>query len=101
MTHPIYRVVEFEIAGPYALRIRFDDDTVQTVDFRPVLRGEMYGPLRDPAVFRQVRVDPETGTLEWPNGADFEPATLHDWPVYAEEMARRANTWQTAGTIPR
>jgi hypothetical protein len=36
------------------------------------------GPLRDQALFRQVRLDSEVHTLVWPNGADFDPATLHD-----------------------
>ena len=44
-------------------------------------------PLKDLSVFNQVRIDPEVRTLVWPNGADFDPAMLHDWPTYAEEMA--------------
>ena len=32
-------------------------------------------------MFKQVRIDPEVHTLVWPNGADFNPATLHDWPA--------------------
>jgi hypothetical protein len=31
-------------------------------------------------LFEQVKIDPEVHTLVWPNGADFDPATLHDWP---------------------
>jgi hypothetical protein len=45
-----------------------------------VLAGQIFGPLADPRVFEQVRLDEESGTLVWPNGADFDPATLHDWP---------------------
>ena len=44
MSHPIYRVLGFEIVAPYALRVRFDDDTGQTIDFRPTLAGEFFGP---------------------------------------------------------
>jgi hypothetical protein len=93
MAHRLCRVRSFEIVGPYTLKIRFDDDTLRTIDFRPVLAGEMFGPLQDQVVFEQVRIDPEVHTLVWPNGADFDPATLHDWPQYAEELAGRARRW--------
>ena len=43
MNHPIYRVVFFEIQGPYTLRVCFDDDTEQVIDFRPTLEGELFG----------------------------------------------------------
>jgi hypothetical protein len=92
MNHPIYRVRSFEIVDDYTLRVRFDDATEQTIDFQPVLAGESYGPLSDLGLFNQVRVDPEVHTLVWPNGADFDPATLHDWPENEpafKELARR------------
>jgi hypothetical protein len=66
VSHPIYRVRSFEIVSEYTLRIRFDDNTEQEIDFRPVLAGELYGPLRDPELFSQVRIDPEVETLVWP-----------------------------------
>ena len=93
MSHPIYRVESFEIVSPYTLRIRFDDDTEQTIDFQPILMGELYGPLRDLAVFNQVQIDAEVRTLVWPNGADFDPATLHDWPQQVAAMKAQAQQW--------
>src|SRR5687768_15214674 len=94
MSHPIYRVESFEVVAPYTLRVRFDDGAEQVIDFRPVLAGELYGPLRDPSVFGQVRVDPEVHTLVWPNGADFDPATLHDWPEHAGALRSCAEGWE-------
>ena len=94
MSHPIYRVESFEIIFPYALRVRFDDSTEQAIDFQPVLAGELYGPLREQALFNQVRIDPEVRTLVWPNGADFDPATLHDWPEQIEAMKAAAQNWE-------
>lgn len=99
MAHPIYRVVSFEIAGPYTLRVTFDDGAVQVIDFATVLEGEIYGPLRDLSLFNQVRIDAEVHTLTWPNGADFDPATLHDWPTHLEGMKALAQAW--ALTAPR
>ena len=95
MSHPIYRVVGFEIVAPHTLRVRFDDDTAQTIDCRPVLSGELYSPLNDVNVFNAVRVDQEVHTLVWPNGADFDPATLHDWPIQVQALRERAQQWQT------
>jgi hypothetical protein len=90
MTHPIYRVASFRIEAPHTLRVCFDDGTEQVINFRPILAGALFGPLRDLTVFDQVRLDPEVHTLVWPNGADFDPATLHDWPKYETELAARA-----------
>jgi len=95
MRHPIYRVVEFRIVAPYTLQVRFDDQSQQTINFQPVLGGELYGPLRDPEVFNGVKLDPEVKTLVWPNGADFDPATLHDWPNCVEALAARARRWES------
>jgi len=95
MSHHIYRVVGFETLAPYTLRVRFDDNTAQTIDFRPVLAGELYSPLNDVNFFNRVKIDPEVHTLVWPNGADFDPATLHDWPSYAQALQQRARQWQT------
>jgi hypothetical protein len=93
MKHPIYRVMSFQIEGPYVLRIQFDDAMEQSIDFRPVLAGELFGPLRELSFFEQVRIDPEVHTLVWPNGADFDPATLHDWPALEPVLIARAKQW--------
>ena len=91
MGHAIHKVTSFEIVGPFALKIGFEDQTSQTVDFEPILKGEIFGPLSDPTVFRQVRLDEEVHTVVWPNGADFDPATLHDWPDHEESLKQMAS----------
>ena len=98
MSHAIYRVESVLIVGPYTLRVGFDDGAEQTIDFRPVLEGDLYGPLRDRELFDQVRIDPEVHTLTWPNGADFDPATLHDWPELLPAMKARVQRWERAST---
>lgn len=95
MLHPLYRVCSFENLAPYTLRVRFDDATEQTIDFRPILAGELYGPLCNLEFFNRVQVDPEVHTLVWPNGADFDPATLHDWPKHRDAFIARARQWDT------
>ena len=93
MTHPVYKVVAFEIVGRHSLRVEFDDGTAQVIDFGPILRGELYGPLEDERLFRQVEIDPEVHTLVWPTGADFDPAVLYDWPQHASGMRQLAERW--------
>jgi hypothetical protein len=97
MSHPLHRITRFAIAGPYTLDVEFDDGTVRRIDFWPVLHGTLFGPLRDLATFNAVSLDIEVGTLVWPNGADFDPATLHDWPSVCGELASRAREWAALG----
>jgi len=96
--HPIHKVKSFEIEGPYRLRIEFADGLVRTIDFRSVLEGELYSPLRDLSQFNAVSLDREVHTLVWPNGADFDPATLHDWPEHEADMIALARRWASAAS---
>jgi Protein of unknown function (DUF2442) len=91
--HPVHRVTAFEIVGPYRIRLAFEDGLSRIIDFSPVLEGELYGPLRDLDQFNAVSIDTEIHTLVWRNGADFDPATLHDWPQHAGAMADLARRW--------
>ena len=79
--------------GPHTLSVTFTDGTEQRIDFEPVLHGMLFGALRDLVLFNRVTLDAEAGTLVWPNGADFDPATLHDWPQVQDELAARARAW--------
>lgn len=93
MSHRLYRVTEFDVVENYTLRVKFNDGAEQVIDFQPVLHGELWGPLRDLNLFRQVALDPVAHTLTWPNGADFDPETLRHWPDYKNELAARARAW--------
>ena len=95
MKHPIYKIRSVQVVAPYTLRVGFDDATEQTIDFRPMLAGELYRPLRELALFNQVKIDSEVHTLVWSNGADFDPSTLHDWPENATALAERAREWES------
>ncbi len=52
-------------------------------------------------MFGQVRIDPEAHTVVWPNGADFDPATLYDWPQHVEELRARVRQWEVADPAQR
>lgn len=62
----------------YRVWIAFSDGTSGEVDLQSELWGPMFEPLRDPALFAQVRADPELDTIMWPNGADFAPEFLYE-----------------------
>ncbi len=64
--------------GNYSLRLIFNNGAVKDVDLATELHGEVFEPLKDPSFFAQVAVNPDTGTVEWPNGADFAPEFLYD-----------------------
>ena len=96
MGHPVHKVKSFEVEGPYRLRIEFADGLVRTIDFQPMLEGELYGPLRDLNQFNSVVLYREVHTLVWPGGADFDPATLHDWPEHEADMVALARRWASA-----
>lgn len=100
MSHPLYDVIGFEIVAPYTLQVQFDDGTAQIINFEPVLHGYYYAPLRDLAFFNQVQLDPETHNLVWPNGADFDPANLHDWGEVADEFAAWGAQLVQTETLP-
>src|SRR5713226_668587 len=90
MIHPIHRVTQFDIVGPYKLSVVFADGTTQEINFRPVLHGALFGPLRELAVFNAVALDQEVGTLTWPDVCDELAARAQAW---AEPTAEpRANT---------
>ena len=62
------------------LWLRFADGSEGTVDLAGKVR--FVGVLRtleDPAIFRRVRVNRDTGTVEWPGGADLDPDALYAW----------------------
>lgn len=96
MSHPIYRVTAMDLLDRYRVRVSFDDGIEREIDLEPILSGEVYGPLRDPSVFASVEIDPEVHTLVWSNGADFDPAVLHDWPRHEASMRELAKKWAMA-----
>jgi len=71
-------IVAATAVGDYRLHLRFEDGVEGVIDLTPVLsfRG-VFEPLKDPNYFNQVRVDPELGSVAWPNGADLDPDVLY------------------------
>jgi hypothetical protein len=71
-------IIEVQPIQKYRLRLRFEDGTEGEVDIAAMIRFEgVFAPLKDPVEFRKVQVDPELGTICWPNGADLDPDVLY------------------------
>jgi hypothetical protein len=71
------RIKTVEVLEGFTVRLGLSDGSEKTVDLAPYLHGPIFEPLRrDPALFRQVTVDEELGTIVWPNGADIDPDVL-------------------------
>jgi len=86
----IFKVTAFKITAPYTLELKFDDGLCRSINFKDILHGEMFSPLRDLELFNLVTIDPEVFTIVWPNGADFDPVILHDWDKYEAELINRS-----------
>jgi hypothetical protein len=60
------------------VKLWFSDGSEREVDLTPFLWGPVFEAIaNDDQAFNEVRVDPETGTITWPNGADLDPDVLH------------------------
>jgi hypothetical protein len=71
----------------YELRVEFSDGTVKDVDLREELYGEIFEPLKEIERFKEVAVNPDTNTIQWPNGADFAPEFLYEIGREVRKMA--------------
>jgi hypothetical protein len=78
MSRPGYFVTHVDVADTQRVLLTFEDGTTGAVDLSDLIaRGGVFAPLREPSYFRQVRVDPEGGTIIWPNDADVAPELLY------------------------
>jgi hypothetical protein len=73
------RITKVRHLKEYKLELTFADGSQAELDFRDrvVGRGGVFKELEDVEFFRQVRVDPEIGSIVWPNDVDFDPDVLY------------------------
>ena len=71
-------VIEVRVLGGYRVHLRFEDGVQGELDLGPLIhfRG-VFARLKDEQEFARVRVDPELGTIVWPNGADLDTDVLY------------------------
>jgi hypothetical protein len=74
----LVHVTYVEVLRDHVVRLGFSDGCLGEIDLGPKLGGPVFEPIaQDYAYFCQVRADPESGTIVWPNEADLAPEVLH------------------------
>ena len=87
MKHEFKKIVSLEIISGGILDLKFDCGANRQVDLTPIMFGSLLGDLNNPDFFKQVSLDPEVGTICWPNGADFDPDTLFRWDEHVQSLS--------------
>jgi uncharacterized protein DUF2442 len=73
----VVRIRSVRVLESTRVELGLTDGTALAVDLAPYLRGPVFERVRsDPEYFREVRVDPQLGTIVWPDGADIDPDVL-------------------------
>ena len=96
----VLRIEKVEVCGVHSLRVAFNDGVRKRVDLLPLLEGPVFDPLREPAFFGRVLLDPVAGTVVWPNGADLAPEALYELPPETERR-RRSSRSRTSEQVVR
>lgn len=72
-------IVHVRPLDDYCLFVRYEDGVEGTISLRDLVSfSGIFEPLQEPEYFRQVRVNPELGSIGWPNGADLDPDVLYE-----------------------
>jgi hypothetical protein len=85
----IPRVTAVHYLHDHVLWIAFDNGLAGAIDLSDRLVGPVLEPLRDAALFARVRLGAET--IEWSNGTDWSPETLHELVLAATGFPVRGN----------
>ncbi|MFQ5794355.1 MAG: DUF2442 domain-containing protein [Candidatus Bipolaricaulia bacterium] len=87
-------IVEVRPLEGYRLFLRFEDDVQGEIDLAEVIKFEgVFAPLKERAIFEQVQIHSELGTICWPNGADLDPDVLYaritgkSLPAFAQKVS--------------
>ena len=88
MNDPSPDITNVTVVRHGVLRLTFADGLVGEVEVIHRMQGPVFAVAATPEGFQAARVDPETGTVIWPGGADLAPDTLYErvssgvWPEH-------------------
>jgi hypothetical protein len=92
MTEIIY-VTEVEPLEGHRIRATFSDGAIKEIDLGQLLEaGGVFEPIYERReVLEQVRVNPESRTVEWPGEVDLDPEVLYGRyePASGHRIVRR------------
>ena len=79
-------IVKVKPLKDFHLHLEFEDGAKGEVDIRKLVKFKgVFVALKDETFFAKVQVNPEWGTIFWPNGADLDPDVLYSM-VTGEEI---------------
>ncbi len=70
-------ITDAKYVGQYKVEVFFNDGRHGIVDLSGVLCGPVFDPLKDKAVFAQLKVSRELDTIVWPTGVDLSPEYVY------------------------
>ncbi len=71
-------IVKVKPLKDFHMHLEFEDGAKGEVDIRKLIKFRgVFEPLKDESFFANVKVNPEWGTIFWPNGADLDPDVLY------------------------
>lgn len=79
-------ITDVAVLSHGTLHLTFADGRRSDLDVLERMRGPVFDDARTERGFAMVSVDPESGTIVWPGGADLAPDTLYEcvrtgvWP---------------------
>jgi hypothetical protein len=78
------RIISAKPISGYRLNIVFNDGLSGVFSVDPERRGGVFLKLLEPGVFDAVTVNSDFGCVEWPNGIDLCPTTMHNEIIQSE-----------------
>jgi hypothetical protein len=80
-------IIKVKPLKDFHLHLEFEDGAKGEVDIRKLVKFRgVFVALKDETFFAKVQVNPEWGTIFWPNGADLDPDVLYSM-VTGEEIS--------------
>jgi len=70
-------ITEAKYLSDYRVEVFFNDGKQGTADLSEAIKGPVFEPLRKKSFFAQLKVDKESETISWPNGADLAPEYVY------------------------